>query len=61
MIQAMKTLTCFGAFLVLTSTNPLSATLQVSDSVIWQEGIVYSTPDGEALASYKVSHSQRSK
>ena len=45
----MKHLASLVAFLVLTITNQLKASPQVPDSVIWQAGIVYSTPDGEAL------------
>jgi len=45
----MKQLVCLGALLVLTSTNQLNAAQQVPDSVNWQPGIVYSTPEGEAL------------
>ena len=45
----MKHLTCLVALLVLTTTNQLNAAPEVPDSVIWQAGIVYSTPDGEAL------------
>ena len=48
-IQTMKQLAFLGALLALTATNQLNAAIQVPDSVIWQEAIVYSTPDGEAL------------
>ena len=40
---------CLG-FFALAFTDRTDAAPPVPDSVIWEEGIVYSTPDGESLA-----------
>jgi acetyl esterase/lipase len=46
----MQRLVCLGFFFALTFTDKTDAAPMVPESVIWEEGIIYSTPDGESLA-----------
>lgn len=43
-------LPCVGLFLSLAFLHPANGAQTESDNVIWEEGIVYSTPGGEELA-----------
>ncbi len=49
-MRTLSLLTCLGILVSLARIQGASAGTAVPDTVIWEEGIVYSTPDGEALA-----------
>ncbi len=48
--RTKQLLACLGFFFALTFVERADAAPPVPDSVIWEEGIIYSTPDGESLA-----------
>lgn len=49
MRTVVKLLSAVAALALLSFGNPAGAAAPVPDSVIWEEGIVYSTPGGESL------------
>ncbi len=50
MIRKLHLISCLGFLLSLTCFSTTIAAQTEPDSLIWEEGIVYSTPNGEALA-----------
>ena len=50
MIRNLHLFTCVGILLSLAFIGRVDAALTESDNLIWEEGIVYSTPEGESLA-----------
>ena len=50
LIRKLQLITCVGFLLSLTCIIRTASAQREPDSLIWEEGIVYSTPNGEALA-----------
>ncbi len=50
MIRSLQLLSCVGILLSLAYFGSANAALTHPDNLIWEEGIVYSTPDGESMA-----------
>lgn len=50
LIRKSQLITCVGFLLSLTCIIRTASAQREPDSLIWEEGIVYSTPNGEALA-----------